>query len=239
VSAQPPNKKRKVASTLLIAGVLILAVILLWPRPKQVTLTGIVTTDEIVVGPEIEGRVDRLLVREGDSVTNGQLLAVIRPEEKRAEVDFYAQSQRQSKSDVARAEADLKYQEAQTSNQIWQAEATLASTQDQVTQGEADLENATLTFQRESDLYHRGVDSVQAYDQARTSEAAQKARVDSLRKQVIAAQAAVGLAKASADQIESRRAALAGMEHQLAAAGAQADMAQVRLDYTEVRAPSL
>ncbi len=238
MSAQPPNKKRKVASTLLIAGVLILAVILLWPRPKQVTLTGIVTTDEIVVGPEIEGRVDRLLVREGDSVTNGQLLAVIRPEEKRAEVDFYAQSQRQSKSDVARAEADLKYQEAQTSNQIWQAEATLASTQDQVTQGEADLENATLTFQRESDLYHRGVDSVQAYDQARTSVAAHKARVDSLRKQVIAAQAAVGLAKASADQIESRRAALAGMEHQLAAAGAQADMAQVRLDYTEVRAPT-
>jgi HlyD family secretion protein len=153
-------------------------------------------------------------------------------------MDFYAQSQKQSTADVARAEADLKYQKMQSSNQIAQAEATLASSQAEVTQGEADLENATLTLQRETDLYHRGVDPVQAFDQARTSAAALGAHVESLRKQVVAAQAAVGLAKASADQIDAKRAALTAMEHQSAAAAAQSDLAQVRLNYTEVRAPT-
>jgi HlyD family secretion protein len=55
---------------------------------------------------------------------------------------------------------------------------------------------------------------------------------------VVGAQAALGLAKASADQVESRRAALTSTEHQLEAAAAQSDLAQVRLDYTEVRAPT-
>ncbi len=201
-------------------------------------MTGIVTTDEIVVGPEIQGRVQRLLVREGDVVTNGQLLALIQPQEWRAQMDFYAHSQEQSKADVTRAEAELKFQQAQSSNQIWQAEASLASAEAQVVQGEADLENATLTLKRETDLYHRGVDSVQVFDQARTGEASLRARVNSLRKQVNAAQAAVALAKASADEIDARRAALAGSEHQLAAATSQTELAQVRLNYTEVRAPT-
>jgi len=238
VSEKQPKRKGKILGLLAVAVVLIVAVTLLWPRPRQIVLTGIVTTDEIVVGPEVSGRVERLFVREGDVVTNGELLATIQPQEWRAQVDFYTQSQSQSKADVSRGEADLKYQQAQTSNQIAQAEASLAASEADVTQGEADLENATLNLQRETDLYHRNVDSVQAFDQARTAEAGGSAHVESLRKQVVAAQAAVGLAKASADQIDARRAALTAMEHQLSAAAAQSDLAQVRLNYTEVRAPT-
>ena len=89
------------------------------------------------------------------------------------------------------AEADLKFQEAQTTNQIRQAEATLAATRAQVIQAEADLENADLINKREEGLFQRGVDSRQTYDQARTTFAADKARVESLNKQVLAAEAAV------------------------------------------------
>ncbi len=238
VSDRPSNMKRNVRLAVAVLIVLALVAGFLWPRPKQIVLTGIVTTDEVVVAPEIQGRVQELLVRQGDTVTNGQLLARIQPQEWRAEMDFYAQSQQQSQADVARAEAELKFQEDQTSNQIWQAEASLASARDQVTQGEADLENASLTFKRETDLYHRGVDSVQAYDQARTTEASARARVDSLRSQVVAAEAAVGVAKASAQQVAVRRAALSGAEKQFAAAKSQTELAQVRLDYTEVNAPT-
>jgi len=225
---------------LTLAAIVVLAILaaFLWPQPKQIVLTGIVTTDEVVVGPEIQGRVQELLAHQGDTVTNGQLLARIQPQEWRAEMDFYAHSQQQSQADVTRAEAELKFQEDQTSNQISQAEASLAAAKDQVTQGEADLENASLTLKRETDLYHRGVDSVQAYDQARTAEAGARARVDSLRSQVVAAEAAVGLAKASAQQVAVRRAAVSSAEKQLAAAKSQTELAQVRLDYTEVKAPT-
>ena len=150
---------------------------------------------------------------------------------------FFANTEQQSAAQVAQAEADLRFQEAQTSNQVRQAEANLAAAQAQVAQGEADLENASLNFKRMDELHRQGVESAQFFDQARTALDAAKARVESLRKQAQAAQAAVALAQSSADQVAARRAALAATTHQLAAADAQKDKARIRLDYTEIHAP--
>jgi HlyD family secretion protein len=138
---------------------------------------------------------------------------------------------------VAQAEADLSYQEAQTSNQIAQAEANLAAAKALEAQGNADLENSRLTFDRLKGLFEHGVESAQAYDQARTGFEAAKAHSESLLKQVQAADAAVSLAQANAEQVVARRAMLEASRRQLAAAGAQKEKAQVRLDYTEIHAP--
>jgi RND family efflux transporter MFP subunit len=156
-------------------------------QPGGIILTGIVTTDEVIVSSEIQGRLQQLLVKEGDAVTNGELLGVIQPEEQRADVAFYASSEQQS--------------------------AAL------VTQAEADLANARLTWQREEALYKQDAESAQAYDQARTAYAAATARVESLNKQTQAAgaqkkKAAVQLGytkiKAAIDGIVDTRAALQG-----------------------------
>ena len=203
----------------------------------DITVTGIVTTDDVIVSSEIQGRIQQLLVKQGDTVKRGQLLATIQPQEQRADMAYYASSEEQSQAQVTQAEADLKYQESQTSNQIKQAEANLASAQAQVTQAEADLENARLSDARIQDLFKKGVEPAQSADQSRTTLESAKARVDSLEKQVLAADAAVALAKANADQTAARRAALVASTHQLAAMGAQKDKAKVRLNYTEVRAP--
>jgi HlyD family secretion protein len=206
-------------------------------RGREMVLTGIVTTDEVIASSEIQGRLEKLLVAQGDTVTNGQLLALIQPAEQKANLDFYADSAEQSASQVAQARADLQFQEAQTSNLIWQSEANLAATQDQIKQAESDLENFSLTFNREKSLYQQGVDSVKEYDQARTAFDASQARVESLRKQAVAAQAAVALSKSTADQIAARRASLDANVHQSAAAGAQKEKASIVLGYTEIRAP--
>jgi multidrug resistance efflux pump len=230
--------KRKAPILILVLAALAAGLAYFLTRhPDEIMLTGIVTTDQVIVGPEIQGRLQQLLVKEGDAATNGQLLAIIQPQEWKADVAFYASSVQQSSAQIAQAEADLKYQEAQTSNQIRQAQATLASTEAQGKQAEADLENAKLTFDRERDLYERGVESKQAYDQARTSNDAAKARVDALEKQVLAAQAAVALAASNVEQVAARRAALEAMVSQKKGASAQEEKASVRLDYTQIRAP--
>jgi RND family efflux transporter MFP subunit len=126
-------------------------------QPTSLVLTGMVTTDEVIVSSEIQGRLQQLLVKQGDAVTNSQLLAVIQPQMQQADVAFYASSEQQY--------------------------AAL------VTQAQADLENARLTYEREEGLHKDNVESVQAYDQARTAYAAAKARVDSLARQVEAARA--------------------------------------------------
>jgi HlyD family secretion protein len=218
-----------------VAGVIYLATS---RRPHELVLTGIVTTDEVIVGSEIQGRLQRLLVAQGDAVRSNQLLALIQPQEWKADVAYYANSEQQSAAQVAQAEADLKWQEAQTSNQIRQAEANLAAAQAQVAEAEADLDIARLNFQREGDLHKQGVESGQAYDQARTAHNAAEAHLESQRKQAQAAQAALALSQATAELITARRAVLEGNVHQQAAMAAQKEKAKVRLDYTEIRAPS-
>jgi multidrug resistance efflux pump len=231
------KKRRLVIAIIVLAVVLgaVLCTILL--RGRVIGVTGIVTTDEVIASSEVQGRLQRLLVKEGDTVKRGDLLAVIQPKEWLADMSFYTNSERQAQAQVVQSEADLKYQEAQTTNQILQAEANLAAARAQVTQAEADEENARLTAGREEDLFKRGVESAQANDQARTSNEAAAARVESLRKQVEAAEAAVALAEANAEQTAAHRATVEMSRHQLAAAGAQTERAQVRLDYTEIRAP--
>jgi len=206
-------------------------------RVQELVLTGIVTTDDVVVSSEVQGRLQDLLVQEGDPVTQGQLLARIHPQEWTADVAFYANSEKQSAAQVAEAEAALRYQDAQTGNQTRQAEANLAAAHAEVAQGEADLENMRLNFQREEALHRSGIESTQEYDRARTAYEGAKARVEALRKQEQAAEAAIALAKENADQVAARRAALDASRQQLAAMGAQKEKAQVHLDYTEIHAP--
>jgi len=209
-----------------------------WARSAgEVVLTGIVTTDDVIVSSEVQGRLQELLAKEGDAVKQGQLLGVIQPQEWKADMAFYADSEQQSAAQVAEATANLRYQEEQTDNQTRQAEANLAAAQAQVAQGQADLENARLNFQREETLYRDGIESKQVYDQARTTYNGVQARVDALRKQQQAAEAAVALAKGNAAQIAASRAALDANRHQLAAVGDQKEKARVHLDFTEIRAP--
>ncbi len=127
-------------------------------RKKEIVLTGIVTTDEVIVSSEIQGRLQELLVHEGDVVTNGQLLGVIQPAEHVADLAYYTDSAAQSSAQVAQARADLAFQESQTSNLTWQSEANLAATQQQIAQAQSDLENLSLDFKREDTLYKQGVE---------------------------------------------------------------------------------
>jgi HlyD family secretion protein len=230
--------KRKIRISV-VAAVLIIGVVYYFTslRARQTVITGIVTTDDVIVSAEIQGRLEKLLVKQGDKVKRGDLLGVIQPQEWKADMAFYANSERQSEAQVAQAGADLNYQEAQTSNSIKQAEANVASVQAQVVQADADLENARLNNTRIADLFKKGVESAQTDDQARTAFESAQARVESLRKQVEAAQSGVALAKAGAEQTAARKAALDASTHQLAAMGAQKDKAKTRLDYTEIHAP--
>ena len=206
-------------------------------RARRLLLTGIVTTDDVIVSAQIQGRIQQLRVKEGDSVKTGDLLGTIQPQEWTADLAFYANSAAQSAAQVDQAGADLRFQEAQTQNLIKQAEANLAAAVAQAALGDADFENARLNYAREIDLHKQGADSIQAYDLARTTNDSSKARAEALHQQADAARSALALARANAEQDAVRRAALAAGVHQQAAMEAQKEKAQVRLGYTEIRSP--
>ena len=103
------KKSRKIALIVLVLAVAAAGIVFTLARPpREIVLTGIVTTDEVIVSPEIQGRLQQLLVKEGDVVTNGQLLAVIQPQEQQANMAFFTSSQQQTSADLAQAQADLE-----------------------------------------------------------------------------------------------------------------------------------
>jgi HlyD family secretion protein len=206
-------------------------------RPSALVLTGIVTTNDVVVSPQIGGMIGKLLVNEGDTVTKDQLLAVISPEELRADTSYYSQSAQGLNDTVNQSVAALRYQEQQTAEQIRQAEATVASTEAQQAAAAAELDNARAIYERTQNLAKQNVVSTQELDQARTTFQGDQAKLDSLKKQADAARAAVALARSNAEQIKMRRSQLEANRHQEAAAAAQKTKADVRLSYTELHAP--
>jgi HlyD family secretion protein len=231
--------RRRIVMALMLLAVLLGAggYYVVASRPAVLVLTGIVTTNDVVVSPQISGQIGRLLVNEGDTVTRDQLLAVITPDELAADRTYYAQNAEGVTAQVKESEAALRYQEQQTRDQIRQAEAMLASTESQRAAAESDLEIARLSFERNQRLVQQQLISVEQFDQARTGFEGARAKVESLKKQADAQRAAVALARSTAEQIAMKRHQLETNQRQEAAATAQKVKAEVRLGYTEIRAP--
>src|SRR3982750_4066808 len=116
--------------------------------PAVLVLTGIVTTNDVILSPQIGGQIGQLLVGEGDAVKKDQLIAVIVPDELKADTAYFAQNVQGMSSQIRESEAALRLQERQTADQIRQAESTLASVEAQVQSATADLEQARLTYTR-------------------------------------------------------------------------------------------
>ncbi|HXD22887.1 MAG TPA: efflux RND transporter periplasmic adaptor subunit [Gemmatimonadaceae bacterium] len=219
-----------------ILTVLVITVVIL-TRPGQLVLTGIVTTNDVIVSPQVSAQLSKLLVKEGDTVQANQLIAVLSPDELRADQAFAAQSERGLGNQVEVSEASLRYQEKQTADQIKQAEANEAAAVAQQQEAAANLSIAKLAMTRADAMLKAGAISTQDHDQARTNMAVAAARVDATSKQVESARAALSLAQSAAEQVAVRRGSLAAAEREQAAARAQTTKADVRLSYSEIRAP--
>jgi len=159
---------------------------LIRPAPAELLLTGIVTTDDVIVGPEVGGRVSRLLVAAGDSVTKGQQVALLAPAELKADQTYFTHSAEASTAQVSTNEASLAAAIAQ------QAEAV------------ANRDNALQTLQRDSALARTGGITAEAFDAARTAYTVAEARVNAAETQVAAARSAVTTARQQRDAAQAQ-----------------------------------
>lgn len=160
-------------------------------------------SEEIRVSAQIGGRLDRVLVDEGDRVTAGQVLAVI---ENR---DYQAR--------VASADAELRLREAEMRRIVngarpqerREAEAALA-------EADAVLQHARTEQERDRQLLRAGVIAQNDVDAADRATRVAQARVDAARQHadlvnadpreedVTRADAAVGLARAQRDEARAQ-----------------------------------
>jgi multidrug resistance efflux pump len=205
--------------------------------PGPLILTGIVTTQEVIVGPQVGGQIGQLLVKEGDRVERNQLIAVMATGELQADREYYSRQVESAQSQVGENQAALRYEQRQTEDQIQQARAAMDAAIAQTGEAKAELENARITLDRSQKLVQQGVSPVQQLDQARTAYDGAKARLEAAEKQVEVQRAAVAVANANAEQVAVQQNRIRTTEKQTEAAAAQRKRADVRLSYSEVRAP--
>ena len=201
------------------------------------TLTGIVTTETVRIGPQMSGLIGQLLVKEGDEVQKNQLVAVMTTDELQANRAYYAHQVESIQSQVGENQAALRYEQRQTEDQVQQARAALDAAIAQIGEAKADLENAQIVLQRTQGLAREGVAAPQQLDQARTAYEAAKARLDATQKQVEVQRAAVAVANANAEQVAVQQNRVRTSQQQREAAAAQRKRADVMLSYSEVRSP--
>lgn len=205
--------------------------------PSELVLTGIVTTHEIVVSPQIGGRIERLLADEGDTVEKDQLVAVLALDELRQEREFYNFTAAGVGVQVRESEAALRLEQRQVREQIVQAEANLAAIESQKAAADAELANARLSLDRTQRISADGLGTAEQLDQARTAHEVARSRSAALVKQMDAQRAAIELARSNAEQVAIRRSQVMASRQQHAAADAQRAKADVRLAYAEIHAP--
>jgi HlyD family secretion protein len=174
--------------------------------------TGTIEATEVRVGSKVMGRIQQLLVREGDTVKAGQVIA-------RLESAEYEAAVARDRASVAKAEAQLAELLAGAREQeIKEARAAVA-------QAAANLEKARLDWDRYQELYSEGAISSLERDAALN-------RYQVAQEQHKAAQERLNLllAGARAEAIEAARWEVARAKAALAAS-------MVTLDETVIRAP--
>lgn len=226
---------------LILLGVIVLLASLYYifstPGGNDLVLVGTVDANQIVVSPQIGGRIVKLLVEEGTPVKQGDLIAALDPSELEAQERAAAATISSLRSKVSESQYTQRATKGSTASDVANAQARLQSSRSQLAQAEATLMRVESDSRRIIGLAQAGVASEMEKVQAEANLKAQQASVQALKDQVRAAQADLDAAIARTNQAGAAQSMVASTRAQLANAEAQLKEAEVRLGYTKIYAP--
>jgi HlyD family secretion protein len=253
-----PQSRRRIIRLAVIAVVVVLAVFFIWklffeaPKIPEsiVALSGRIEGDDSAIAPKTSGKILEVTVREGDTVTAGQVIArlddaQVRAREEQAKAvlaDAEAKTQT-AREQISVLQDQLRQNQLQTDQSKTDAEGRVRQAQADLTAAEADLaqQQAALrlaNFNR--DAYTRLVKTgavseqqglqaeAQAEEQAAAVAYAQR-KVESARGAVITSQANLDNPKIRDAQVASTQKQIIQQEAQIAAAKAQTEQARAQL----------
>ena len=206
-------------------------------RSSDLQLIGTVDANEVVVSSRIPGRIQKLTVDEGDTVTTGELIASIQSDDLAAARNA-AEATALSQHYKLQESQDTQHQtQGSTTSQVANAQAQLQVAQAALLQAQAQYEHQQADSNRTIALAKQGVMSEQSSDEAITSLRALQAAVDSAKQSVVAANASLKLAIANTIQAQAAAKTVASTRSDVQNAKALVNQAQVELDYANVLSP--
>lgn len=224
----------------LVAIIFLIAAGIYWysiPSGNAIPLTGIVDGNEVIVSPQITGRLVKLTVDEGSRVKPGELIAELDSQELQASLASAKANVTSLEAQVQEANHNYIWTKDQTSASVEQAQATLTSTRAQLAQAQANLWRDQTDFGRMQELFKSGIESAQDRDHAEATLRVSKANVKSLQESVGAQQAALDVAIANQKQVAVRQSEIASTIAQVEQARAAEAQTATQLGYTKIYAP--
>jgi HlyD family secretion protein len=256
---------------LLLTGVAVSTWYLLASHPQKNVLrvSGRIEGYETDVGAKVGGRIEFVAVREGDEVHQGQIIVKLDDAEIQAQLkgaiarlDATQIQQEEAKlqvnflqSQILESEISLQQAQGDAKGRIFQAESSVASTQAQLNQAIAQLQQAKselklaqMNRDRYSQLVAEGAIAKQQFDQAQTNFETALANLKSHQAAIATFGKLVNSAEGQLTQAQStglnpsiRNAQLAGLRTQLAQtrlklAAAKADVANTVAAQQETKA---
>ncbi len=207
-------------------------------RPTgDLQLIGTVDANEVMVSAKIPGRIQTLLVDEGQDVKAGQLIAVIESADLQAArqaAEATAASQQFKLGETVETERQTR---GETGSATINAEAQLSSAQATLAQAQANYEHQQADTSRTVALAAQGIMSQQSKDDAATSLQAAKAAVDAAKENVAAAEASLKQARAHELLTNVAARTVDSTRGEVENARALAEQAKVELGYSQVFAP--
>ncbi|MEO8725207.1 MAG: efflux RND transporter periplasmic adaptor subunit [Acidobacteriaceae bacterium] len=200
-------------------------------------IIGTVDANQVVVSPMIAGRLEKLNVEDGTAVKAGEVIAVLNPDELRAQEQASEATLAGAEHRVGETSASLKLARGQTSSTVKQAEAQVANAEAQLQAAQANVTRSQQSYDRIFPLMKAGVASKQDADNAASDLSLQRANGAAAAKAVDAAQANLLVARAGTNQANAAERIVDESRSQAANAKFQLSAIATQLGYTTVNAP--
>lgn len=211
-STETPSRSRMPALLIVLATIALLIYVVWQLENSPSTDDAYVYADTINVVPEVNGRIVELPVRDNQEVKQGDLLFRVDPRP-------YQDTLNQAKARLVTLNHQIELTQRSVNAQEYEAASAVAA----VERARVQAKQASDTLQRYEKLLPKGYISVEVVDQARTSQRSTAAELNTARLQAQRAAAAVS----GVDALVAQR---AEVEAQIA-------IAELDLEFTEVRAP--
>lgn len=216
-------------------------------RVEVVALGRLEPQGEVVrVGGPMNERIQRLMVKQGDLVKAGDVLAYLESyEERKAERDYaasqVAEAEQRLQATTVYGETQIREAETRVQQAAQPGEAEIAAQQARIRELEAALSLANQDLERSQTLYDQGAISRQELDQQLTEARQVQEQLNNAQASLtrIEARWRTEVQNAQA-QLRSQQANLPLSQAQVAAESARRNLqlAQAKLDRTIIRAPS-
>jgi multidrug resistance efflux pump len=225
----------------ILLGVLLLGSLGYWyfsaDHSSDLVLQGTVDANQVIVSAQVQGRILKLAVAEGQDVKAGDLIALLDPAELAAAKAAADAQARSLQAQVGYSRATASSVGGDTREAVATARANQEAAAATLAEATANRLNQEQVTRHILALADSGIISAQDRETAVESLKAAQAREQAARQQVAAAGASVKAAEARTSQAEAALRSVESTVNQWAGARESANQAGARLGYTRIVAP--